>query len=257
MKFLKELMNLKGKVALITGGAGHIGYAAAEALAESGAKIVLLDIDKKQCDKNAKLINSKYGVETFSLAVDLANDSAIKSVPDNIRRKFKRLDIIVNCAAMLSFKDNSPNTWEKALRINLTAIAALTQACAKGLAASKHGSIINISSIYGLVGPDMRLYKNTGMGNSLIYSTSKGGLLQLTRWLATTLAPKIRVNAISPGGIWRKQPRAFIKNYAERTPLKRMATEEDIKGAVVYLASDLSAYVTGQNLVVDGGWTAW
>jgi NAD(P)-dependent dehydrogenase (short-subunit alcohol dehydrogenase family) len=257
MKSLKELMNLKGRVALITGGAGHIGYAAANALAELGANIVLLDINKKLCDKNAKLINKKYGVATLSLAIDLSDDNAIKSVPHNIKRKFRRLDIIVNCAAMMSFKDSSSNTWEKALKINLTAISALAQACKKDLSVSGHGSVINISSIYGLVGPDMRLYENTGMSNSLIYSTSKGGLLQLTRWLATTLAPKIRVNAISPGGILRNQPRAFSKRYAERTPLGRMATEEDIKGAVLYLASDLSAYVTGQNLIVDGGWTIW
>ena len=108
-----------------------------------------------------------------------------------------------------------------------------------------------------MVGPDLRIYEGTGMGNAAAYAASKGGLLQLTRWLATTLAPRVRVNAITPGGVWRQQPEAFRKRYIDRTPLGRMATEEDFKGAVAYLASDLSRYVTGQNLVVDGGWTAW
>ena len=108
-----------------------------------------------------------------------------------------------------------------------------------------------------MVGPDMRLYENTPVGNPAAYAASKGGLLQLTRWLATVLAPDVRVNAITPGGVWRDQPTEFYERYVGSTPLRRMATEEDLKGAVAYLASDLSAYVTGHNLVVDGGWTAW
>ncbi len=113
------------------------------------------------------------------------------------------------------------------------------------------------ASIYGMVGPDFSLYAGTSMGNPAAYAASKGGLLQLTRYLATALAPRVRVNAITPGGIVRGQPPAFIERYVAKTPLGRMATEEDFKGAIAYLASDLSRYVTGQNLVVDGGWTAW
>ena len=116
---------------------------------------------------------------------------------------------------------------------------------------------MNVASIYGLVGPDWRLYEGTEIGNPAAYSASKGGLLQLTRWLATTLAPDVRVNSITPGGVFRDTPEPFLSRYLSRTPLGRMATEEDFKGAIAYLASDLSAYVTGQNLVVDGGWTAW
>jgi NAD(P)-dependent dehydrogenase (short-subunit alcohol dehydrogenase family) len=122
---------------------------------------------------------------------------------------------------------------------------------------SGHGSIVLISSIYGLVGPDMSLYEGTSMANPAGYGASKGGLLQLMRYLATVLAPDVRVNAISPGGVWRQQPGQFHDRYRSRTPLGRMATEEDLKGAAAYLASDLSSYVTGHNLVVDGGWTTW
>ena len=122
---------------------------------------------------------------------------------------------------------------------------------------SESGNIVNIASIYGEFGPDWRLYEGTSMGNAAAYSVSKGGLIQLTRWLATTLAPAIRVNAISPGGIWRNQPEAFVARYSSRTPLSRMATEDDLRGAIAYMASDLSQYVTGQTLAVDGGWGIW
>ena len=132
---------------------------------------------------------------------------------------------------------------------------------ARGLAPllkkSRGGSIINIASIYGSYGPDYQLYEGTSMGNPAAYAASKGGLLQLTRWLATTLAPNVRVNAISPGGVFRNQPENFVKRYVARTPLRRMATEEDFCGAISYLSSDLSRYVTGQNLAVDGGWGVW
>jgi NAD(P)-dependent dehydrogenase (short-subunit alcohol dehydrogenase family) len=118
-------------------------------------------------------------------------------------------------------------------------------------------NIINIGSIYGELGPDWSLYEGTSMANPAAYSASKGGLIQLTRWLATTLAPNIRVNAISPGGIFRNQPDVFVKRYEGRTPLARMATENDFRGAVAYLASDMSSYVTGKNMMVDGGWGEW
>jgi NAD(P)-dependent dehydrogenase (short-subunit alcohol dehydrogenase family) len=143
------------------------------------------------------------------------------------------------------------------LEVNVTAPFILAQTCAEALSASGHGSVINILSIYGLVGPDFSLYEGTPLGNPAAYGASKGGLLQLTRYLATALAPAIRVNAITPGGVFRDQAQSFRKRYVDRTPLGRMATEEDFKGAVAYLASDLSKYVTGSNLVVDGGWTAW
>ena len=125
------------------------------------------------------------------------------------------------------------------------------------LRAKRRGSIINISSIYGAVGPDMSLYDGTSMGNPAAYAVSKGGILQMTRWLSTVLAPDIRVNSITPGGIARNQPLPFVERYEKRTPLRRMGREEDFKGAIAYFASDLSSWVTGENLMVDGGWTAW
>ncbi len=267
MKRISELMTLKGRVAVITGGAGHIGVAMAEALAELGANIVILDISMESCMPVCERISREYAVETLPLAVNLSQEEHIRSVPDEVVNKFGRLDILVNCAAFVGtsklqgwitpFEKQSADTWKKALDVNLTAPFLLTQACSPALKRSGHGSVINVASIYGIQGPDMRLYDGTDMGNPAAYAASKGGLLQLTRWLATVLSPDVRVNAITPGGVWRNQPEIFCKRYIERTPLKRMAIEEDLKGAVVYLASDLSSYVTGQNIIVDGGWSAW
>ena len=267
MKSVKELMNLEARVALITGAGGQIGAVICAALAELGASLVMLDKAEKQCSDVARQIHERYGVETVVLGVDLMNDEKVRSVPITVVDRLKRLDIVVNSAALVGTSDlrgwavplpeQSSDAWRAALEINLTSVFVLVQACAGALAASGHGSIINICSIYGMVGPDMRLYEKTTLGNPAAYAASKGGLLQLTRWLATVLAPKVRVNSISPGGVWRDQPEEFHRRYVSRTPLGRMATEEDLKGAVAYLASDLSSYVTGHNLVVDGGWTAW
>ena len=267
MKSVAELMDLNGRVALITGGAGHIGAAMGDALAELGASIVVLDLSPEACATEAERIHASYDVETLPLAADLTKDLTEQPVFQQVLDRFGRLDILVNCAALVGtselkgwgvpFPQQSIETWKMALDVNLTAPFGLVQASAELMARSGHGSVINISSIYGMVGPDMRLYQDADMGNPAAYAASKGGIIQITRWLATVLAPKVRVNSISPGGVWRGQPESFHQKYVSRTPLGRMAAEEDFKGAVAYLASDLSAYVTGHNLVVDGGWTAW
>ncbi len=267
MRSVQELMSLEGRVALITGGAGHIGSIMAEAVAEVGACVVLLDCNKKACFEKVESIQKVYNVEVMPLLIDLAKVDEVKKVCTKVLEKFGRLDILVNCAAFVGesdlkgwnvrFQEQSVQTWQKVLEVNLTSIFVLVQSCEKALRASGKGSVINIGSIYGMVAPDMRLYEDTNLGNPAAYSTSKGGLLQLTRWLAAVLAPAVRVNAITIGGVMRNHKEPFLSRYINRTPLQRMATEEDIKGAVVYLASDLSTYVTGHNLVVDGGWTVW
>lgn len=267
MKTLKELMNLKGRVALITGGAGRIGAVMCEALAELGAAIAVLDIAGDSCAGVAERIRETYKVETLPLVVELSDEGAVWSVSEVILKHFSRLDILVNCAALVGttdlkgwavpFLEQRTDTWKRALDVNLTAPCVLVQGCVPALAASGHGSVVNVGSIYGMVGPDIGLYEGTNLGNPAGYAASKGGLLQLTRWLATVMAPDVRVNSITPGGLSANQAEVFQKRYAARTPLRRMATAEDLKGAVAYLASDLSAYVTGHNLVVDGGWTAW
>jgi NAD(P)-dependent dehydrogenase (short-subunit alcohol dehydrogenase family) len=267
MRTLKELMDLHGRVALVTGGAGHIGAAMADALAEQGASVALLDLDPGACREAALALERRWGATALAVPADLEREDQVRSAPERVLERFGRLDILVNCAAFVGsaglpgwttpVAEQRADTWRRALEVNLTAPFVLTQACIPALRASGRGSVINIGSLYGIAGPDWRLYEGTAMGNPAAYGASKGGLIQLTRWLATTLAPDIRVNAISPGGVWRGQPEAFHQRYEARTPLGRMGVEEDFKGAAAFLASDASAYVTGQNLVVDGGFTAW
>ena len=178
-----------------------------------------------------------------------------------MRGRWGRLDVLFNNAGMgappVPLEDLDVAVWKQVVDVNLTAVFDLCQGLFPILRNAKGASIINIASIYGQYGPDWALYEGTSLSNPAAYGASKGGLIQFTRWLATTISPQVRVNAISPGGVSRNQPEAFVKRYEVKTPLRRMATEEDFRGAVAYLASDLSNYVTGQNLVVDGGWGAW
>jgi NAD(P)-dependent dehydrogenase (short-subunit alcohol dehydrogenase family) len=264
---MKESFSLNEKIAVVTGGAGHLGSVMAEALAECGAGIVLVDIDPKAGNKKIAELKKKYKIKTLFLPVDLAEESRVRAIPELVLDKFGSLDVLVNCAALVGtseligwavpFERQSSDTWRNALEVNLTSVFVLCQAAAPALAASGKGSIINVSSIYGLIGPDMGLYEGTSSGNPAAYGASKAGLLQLTRYLATVLAPKVRVNAITPGGIFRNHKDPFLSRYNKKVPLKRMASEQDFKGAAAYLAGDASSYVTGHNLVVDGGLTAW
>ena len=267
MKSIQSLMDLTGRVALITGGAGFIGYAMCETLSELGASIVIVDNNEQKVAKAKKQLNQKYSNQITVIVDDLGSEKFIKSIPSQLKATIGRLDILINNAAFVGdsdlegwvtdFENQSISTWNKALNINLTSAFTLTQACSDLLKDGGCGSVINIGSIYGVVGPDMSLYENTKMGNPAAYAASKGGLLQLTKWLSTIMAPDVRVNSLTPGGVFRGQPKSFIEKYIDRTPMKRMATEQDFKGSVAYLASDLSGYVTGQNLIVDGGWTVW
>jgi NAD(P)-dependent dehydrogenase (short-subunit alcohol dehydrogenase family) len=176
-------------------------------------------------------------------------------------------DVLVNNAAFtgtsgvpgyaVPFDEQTDDAFAMALALNLTAPFSLTRRLAPLLRATGHGSVVNVSSIYGLVGPNMGLYEGTRMGNPAAYAASKGGLAQLTRYLSTVLAPGVRVNAFAPGGIARGQDEAFVERYERLTPLGRMGTEDDFRGVVTWLASDASAYVTGQVVAIDGGWTAW
>lgn len=264
---IQELSKLESRAALIVGGAGHVGRIAAEALMELGASVVILDIDETRCLETAGQLSGRTGGRAVAQACDLADEAATRAAVRSAAAAWGRLDIVVHCAAYVGttkvpgwvapFAEQTVQAWDAALRVGLTSAFVIAQEAAAPLQASGHGAMVLVGSTYGVVGPDMRLYADTAMGNPAGYGAAKGGLLQLGRYLATTLAPAVRVNVVSPGGIERGQPAAFQERYVTRTPLGRMATEEDLKGAVAYLASDLSAYVTGHNLVVDGGWTAW
>jgi NAD(P)-dependent dehydrogenase (short-subunit alcohol dehydrogenase family) len=260
-------MDLSGRRALVTGGAGHIGFVVAESLIELGAKVAVLDVETDACRQRLTRLSRRRAGSAMAVPCDLLDEVSTRRAVQAAVAQWGGLEIVVHCAGYVGttkvdgwavpFGAQTVEAWDAAMRVNVTSAFVMVQEAREVLAQSGHGSVIFLSSIYGVVGPDPRLYVQSDLANPAGYGASKGGLLQLMRYLATTLAPRVRVNAVSPGGVWRHQPEAFVQRYLARTPLGRMATEEDVKGAVVYLASDLSAYVTGHNLVVDGGWTAW
>ncbi len=261
------MLNLKNRIALITGATGHIGKAFAHTLASHGAHIAIVDIDAETCKLFCHELQEKYSIEARPFACNLADDNAVHVLPSKVNAELGSLDILINNAGFVGtselsgwvtdFEEQSTDTWRQAFEVNLTAPFTLCREATPFLKKSGKGSIINIASIYGVLGPNMSLYDNTKMGNPAAYAASKGGLVQLTRWLATVVSPEIRVNCMSIGGVWRNQPEAFVKRYEARTPMQRMATEQDMVGTMLYLASDMSLYVTGQNILVDGGWSAW
>jgi len=255
-----ELFSLKGKVALVTGGAGLYGVTISTALGEAGASVVIASRNLNRCEKVAKDLRSK-NLDVVAMPLDLSIKDSIIALKDRIINTYGKIDILFNNA--VARKGGSMDTmtaeeWEKPMKVNSTGLFLCSKIFIEEMVKQKSGSVINISSIYGIVGPDFSIYGNTGMTNPANYSFAKGGMIAFTRYLATYYAKyNIRVNCISPGGLFTNQPKEFVDNYIKRTPLGRMANEDDLKGAAVFLASDASSYITGHNLVVDGGWTIW
>lgn len=267
MVTVEKLMSLRGRRALITGAAGGIGRTIARTLAELGADLLLVDRPGQMYGDLVGEIEGEWQVAVETLECDLELQEERDRLVEWARGHVGPLNVLVNNAAFVgtseltgwtsSFEEQTIETWRRALEVNLTAAFALSRDLSPLLMGSAGACIINLGSIYGSYAPDYNLYTGTEMGSPAAYAASKGGLIQLTRWLATTLAPKVRVNVVSPGGVARGQPQVFVDRYVERTPLARMAAEDDLRGAIAYLASDLSAYVTGHNLAVDGGWGIW
>jgi NAD(P)-dependent dehydrogenase (short-subunit alcohol dehydrogenase family) len=267
MRSVHSLLDLRGRRALITGGAGYIALAVEEALIELGCKIALLDLNMADCQKRAKALNGIKKGSALPFACDLASEDQTRSVARAAIKKMGGLDILIHMAAyggdtrfpgwVVPYPQQTTEAFDRALKVNLSSAFTISQEARAALEKSKHGSIILFGSTYGIVGGNHGLYKGTDMGNPVGYGASKGGLIHMAQCLATVMAPKIRVNALSPGGVFSGQPKVFVDRYVEKTPLGRMAEIEDMKGAVAFLASDASAYMTGQNLVIDGGWTAW
>ncbi|MCD6231082.1 SDR family oxidoreductase [Candidatus Aerophobetes bacterium] len=255
-----ELFSLKGKVALVTGGAGLYGVTISTALGEAGASVVIASRNLNRCEKVAKDLRSK-NLDVVAMPLDLSIKDSIIALKDRIVNTYGKIDILFNNAVARkggSMDIMTAEEWEEPMKVNSTGLFLCSKIFIEEMVKQKSGSVINISSIYGIVGPDFSIYGNTGMTNPANYSFAKGGMIAFTRYLATYYAKyNIRVNCISPGGLFTNQPKEFVDNYIKRTPLGRMANEDDLKGAAVFLASDASSYITGHNLVVDGGWTIW
>lgn len=254
--------SLAGKTILVTGGAGHLGGEICRYLLRMNAKVLAIDLNQEGLAQLG-VSAAKAPGELVSFVIDLSQEQQRIAMAESVLSVTSSLDGVVLAAAFVGtsdlagwsvdFENQSLSAWRSALELNLTAPFHLAQLLLPLLRRGSGPSIVNVGSIYGSVGPDWSLYQGLEMSNPAGYAVSKGGLRQLTRWLASTLAPDIRVNSIAPGGIYRNQPDEFVSRYVQRTPLGRMASEHDVVGAVAYLLSSASEYVTGQEIVIDGG----
>jgi len=271
-----DKFNLKDRVAVVTGGGGLLGAEFCRTLAEAGASVVIADLDLKLAKKVEENL-LKNDLQAAAIALDVTRSESVQELISETLKRFGRLDVLVNSAAldpkfdpeamrkgMLpgGFEDFPLEQWNAALNVNLTGIFLVTQACVKPMLLNdKSGSIINICSTYGLGGPDQRIYIKEGKRvafKPVYYTVTKAGVLGFTKYLAAYYAgTEIRVNALSPGGVFNDHEEYFIGNYSARTIMGRMARKDEMNGALLFLASDASSYMTGGNLIVDGGWTAW
>jgi NAD(P)-dependent dehydrogenase (short-subunit alcohol dehydrogenase family) len=271
-----DKFSLKGQVAIITGGGGQLGTEFCKTLAEAGAFVVVADLLIDHANRTSKLLTDS-GHPNFAFQLDVTSPDSTRELVAETVKRFGRLDILVNCAALDpkfdpdaatkgiapgAFEDYPLEQWNDALNVNLTGIFLMTQACVKQMVAQgKKGSIINICSTYGLNGPDQRIYIKDGKRvafKPVYYTTTKAGVMGFTKYLAAYYAEtEIRVNALTPGGVYNNHEEYFVKNYSAKTIMGRMAKKDEMNGALLFLASDASSYMTGNNVIVDGGWTAW
>jgi NAD(P)-dependent dehydrogenase (short-subunit alcohol dehydrogenase family) len=230
------------------------------ALAEAGATVVVASRNGDACREYAEELR-KEELLVEGEQFDQASESSIRELRDRLIQRHERLDVLFNNSVARAggdFLDITAEGWEQSMRVNSTGLLLACQIFSEPMQKQRSGSIVNIASIYGMVGPDWSIYKGTSISNPIDYHFAKGGMIQMTRYLASFLGPyNIRVNALSPGGLQTPDhSETFVKQYSARTLLGRMADEDDIKGPAVFLASDASRYITGTNIPVDAGWTA-
>ena len=269
---MTSLFDLKNRVAIVTGATGLIGKNHCMALAEVGAHVVVCDIQLDKCQDTVASL--PYSSNHLALSFDVTKKEEIEKARDIIIEKYGRIDVLINNAAMNDMFENPLlagkqsmfehyplDMLQKSMDVNITGVFLCSQVFGSVMAEAGKGSIINVASTYGMVGPDQSIYidkdGHQAFFKSAAYPITKGAVINFTRFLASYWGKNgVRVNTLSPGGVENSQDDFFVKNYSAKTPLNRMAQSTDYKGAVVFLASDASSYMTGANLVVDGGWTA-
>ncbi len=274
---IQDKFDLTGRTAVVTGGAGLLGVQFCRTLAEAGAGVVVVDLNASAGQAVADDL-ARDGFRALAVPTDITLPESVAALVEQTLSDFGRLDILVNSAALDpkfdpqavakgiapgKFEDYPLEQWNAALNVNLTGMFLVTQACARQMVAQgKRGSIINICSTYGLNGPDQRIYRKADGSQPafkpVYYTVTKAGVLGFTKYLAAYyMETEIRVNALTPGGVFNDHDETFVRNYSAKTILGRMARKDEMNGALLFLASEASSYMTGNNLVVDGGWTAW
>jgi NAD(P)-dependent dehydrogenase (short-subunit alcohol dehydrogenase family) len=273
---IQEKFDLTGRVAVVTGGVGLLGAEFCRTLAEAGAAVTVADLDASASQAIVDTL-TKSGYKALAVPTDITKPDSVSALVEKVLSMFGQLDVLVNSAALDpkfdpealkkgitpgAFEDYPIDQWNAALSVNLTGMFLVTQACVKPMIEhGKKGSIINISSTYGLNGPDQRIYIKDGERvafKPVYYTVTKAGVVGFTKYLASYYAgTEIRVNSLTPGGVFNNHEDYFVKNYSAKTILGRMAKKDEMNGALLFLASDASSYMTGNNVVVDGGWTTW
>ena len=268
----RAMFDLGGRVAVVTGAVGILGRRFCAGLADCGASVAAVDLDASATRDFAADLHAAYGTPCIGVAADVSDPKSVTGMVDQVEATLGPIDILHNNAAtkgrdlarfFAPVETFSLEAWREIMAVNLDGAFLVAQAVGARMAERGRGSIIQTASIYGVVGPDARIYEGSrylgrAINTPAIYSASKAGLLGLTRYLAAVWGPRgVRVNAITPGGVSSGQNETFERQYAARVPLGRMGKADEMVGALIFLASDASAYVTGQNIIVDGGLTAW
>lgn len=257
---VKQLLDLTGKVILVTGGAGNYGKCIAEGLAEAGATVIIASRNKEKIEEVAQKFQAA-GLDVHGFQVDQGDHQSVLDLSKAIMTKFGKLNGFVNNAVSRPMKsyDSPIEEFAESMRVNATGMMDILREMAALIIKNGGGSIINIGSMMGMFGPDLSNYEGTDMNQNPPpdYYFHNSGLLNLTRYLAKMYAGKnVRVNCVSPGGLFNNQPERFLENYNKKVPLKRMANNDDIKGLMVLLASEAGAYINGENILMDGGLNA-
>jgi len=266
----RELFDMSGRVVLLSGAAGQLGPEYADGLSEAGANVVLTDIEARlpRCQEIAKLLARKHKTNPMATIMDLFSKESIIQGVEEITDKYGKIDVLVNNAAynpiskdsQAPFEEYSLENWEKVIAVDLTAVFLCSQVVGKQMLKQGGGVIVNIGSTYGMVGADQRIYGNSGLNSAVSYAAAKGGVINLTRYMAAHWQGKnIRVNCLSPAGVYNPgvQNQVFLDNYLYKTMLGRMGAPSDLRGVMLFLCSDASDFMTGSNMVVDAGWTSW
>ncbi len=271
-KIGNNLFSLAGKVAVVTGGAGLLGQVFCQALATAGANVAIIDIDKPAAESIAAKIDREKSQKVLAIECDITSPQSVSTMVQKVVAEFGRIDVLLNNAAskgsnldqfFAPFENYSLQAWREVTAVNIDGLFLVAQSVGNQMKKQGGGSIIQISSIYGVVAPDQRIYAGSeyngrAINTPAVYSVSKAAVIGLTSYLSTYWADsKIRVNTLTPGGISSGQNDEFNKKYSQRVPLGRMGEASELTGALIYLASDASSYVTGQNIIVDGGLSAW